>query len=380
MRPKVDPLPRDFGDYELIARLGTGSGGALRAPPPRRPRAPRRDQDPPPRCEGRIGTLLRHPNLVRVIDVGEVQGRPFVALELVDGCSAFQLRKEVGGLGPRAWLQVARQAALGLAALHDAGVVGDIGTPLLHLDLKPGNLLVDRAGGVKLADYGLSQLTSPGATQFVEGTPGYMPAEQLEDGAVDGRSDLFAATLQPADPHGLLPSRPRPRAARPGPPRRAPDDPATWTAFQGGLAGAIPSSSLPAGDRGRATPTPTPCGRPIAGAARSRTLAPSWCSGPRRLPVAERPRPVDPRRAGPGRRVGPGAPEARRLSWWSARASARAPSWPRAARRGLGARRCGRDAGRQRRRALRLWRGRPSLSAYSSSMARCRRRPRRRSI
>ncbi len=142
--------------------------------------------------EGRIGTLVRHPNLVRVVDVGKVDDQPFIAMQLVDGCTAGALSTGSRQLGPGAWLELASQAALGLAALHDAGQAGEVGSPLLHLDIKPSNLLLDRSGCVKLADYGLSELMGRGKTQVVEGTPGYMSSEQFTGEALGPRSDLFS--------------------------------------------------------------------------------------------------------------------------------------------------------------------------------------------
>ena len=260
MKTAPNALPRDFGDYELIAELGTGSQGAVYLAQLRRhaglgPRVAIKTLPPeavagdPVRLqafvrEGRIGTLLRHPNLVRVLDVGRVEERPFVALELVDGCSALELVRKSGVLGDQAWLELAQQAALGLAALHDAGEAGAVSTQLLHLDLKPANLLVDRAGCVKLADYGLSQLTGAARNRGADGTPGYMPREQLKKKTLDGRSDLFALAVTLHNlrtGQRLLVSRPLSafEEALDGLDARL-EDPETWAAFLPGLAGAVP--------------------------------------------------------------------------------------------------------------------------------------------
>jgi ABC-type branched-subunit amino acid transport system substrate-binding protein len=145
---------------------------------------------------------LSHPNVVVVYDVGEHEGRVFVAMEFIDGRT---LREH---LAERARsvaeiMDVFLAAGRGLAAAHEAGLV--------HRDFKPDNVLVRRDGRVCVTDFGLARLSgrealdggavasSPAAADpalthagALIGTPAYMAPEQLEGGGADVRSDVFA--------------------------------------------------------------------------------------------------------------------------------------------------------------------------------------------
>ncbi|WP_394821722.1 protein kinase domain-containing protein [Pendulispora albinea] len=150
-----------------------------------------------------------HPNVVYVFDVGEFTGQVFFAMELVEGTT---LRAELGHAKPdrRHLLRLIDQAGRGLAAAHRAG--------LAHRDFKPENVLIDRNGQVKVADFGLARaivdakdsedparvpsdpparalelpVTEAGA---LVGTPGYMAPEQYEGHAADARSDQFSFAI-----------------------------------------------------------------------------------------------------------------------------------------------------------------------------------------
>jgi serine/threonine protein kinase/tetratricopeptide (TPR) repeat protein len=145
--------------------------------------------------EARYGALMAHPNVVATYELGAFEGRRFIAMEFVDGPTLRSLAPE-GRLPPRALLDVGEQAALGLAHIHGLRLPG-APDGLVHRDVKPSNLLVDRAGVVKVADLGIARLATQADFQDeVAGTPGYMAPEQF-DGAADHRADLFAlgATL-----------------------------------------------------------------------------------------------------------------------------------------------------------------------------------------
>ena len=198
-------LPRRFARYELTAQIGRGGAGdvyrarvlgaerrvvALKL---LRPDATSHDPRALERFvrEGRLGAMVRHPNVVRVVEIGRSEGVPFVAMEYVDGASLRALLAD-GPLPGRALLEAAQQAALGLAALHDLGQTQDEQICLVHRDIKPGNLLVDRRGRLKIADFGIALLAGRDQVTSVIGTPGYMAPEQLFGRAVDARVDLFA--------------------------------------------------------------------------------------------------------------------------------------------------------------------------------------------
>jgi serine/threonine-protein kinase len=131
------------------------------------------------RREGEVTAALRHPNILRVHGAGELGGRPFIAFELVEGCRTLADVLPQRSLAERA--AYVRDAARALGHAHARGVV--------HRDVKPQNLLVDPAGLLKVADFGLAagaeleRLTLSGAHL---GTPSYMAPEQ-----VDARRDAL---------------------------------------------------------------------------------------------------------------------------------------------------------------------------------------------
>ena len=137
--------------------------------------------------EARILAELTHPNIVRVLDIGEEEGRPYIVMELLDGLGlADHLRAHPDlPLGNRIDLII--QLYAGLEAAHAQGTV--------HRDVKPANIIVRADGVLKIFDFGLarlheSTLTANGA---VVGSPGYMSPEQVEGRRVDQRSDIFSA-------------------------------------------------------------------------------------------------------------------------------------------------------------------------------------------
>ena len=141
------------------------------------------------RFAAEIETLrkLNHPNIVRLFGFGEQDERLFYAMELVEGAS---LEKLLVQRRPFAWREVAEigvQVCAALRHAHDRGVI--------HRDIKPGNLLLDRQGQVKLSDFGIArlfgnaQITNPGS---VMGTAEYMAPEQAEGAPAGPRSDLYS--------------------------------------------------------------------------------------------------------------------------------------------------------------------------------------------
>ena len=138
--------------------------------------------------EARAAGGLSHPNVIPIYFIGEDDGRHFFAMEYVSGRSVQQMIRQEGLIGnPRA-AQIILQAAQGLAAAHDKGVI--------HRDIKPANLMVDERGVVKIADFGIAlpiesqtRLTATGALM---GTPGYLSPEHCMGEPVDHRADIYA--------------------------------------------------------------------------------------------------------------------------------------------------------------------------------------------
>ncbi|MEM8962404.1 MAG: serine/threonine-protein kinase [Acidobacteriota bacterium] len=140
--------------------------------------------------EARTLAQLDHPNIVRVYDFGHREGTYYLMMELVDG---VDLRQTIaaGMLTPNEALALVPKICEALQYAHDHGVV--------HRDVKPENILINRDGTVKIADFGLAKLVGSThddlltRTYQVMGTPNYMAPEQVEKpSSVDHRADIFA--------------------------------------------------------------------------------------------------------------------------------------------------------------------------------------------
>jgi serine/threonine-protein kinase len=218
-----------FSRFELVSRLGAGGmGDVWRARDLDLHRdvaikfLPERFAVEPVRLgrfeqEARAASSLNHPNIVTIHEVGKTSGVPYIVMELVDGRTLREivLQQEGRPLATKRLLEIAAQAADGLAKAHAAGIV--------HRDLKPENVMVTEDGFVKVLDFGLAKLRAerpsrPGAggegagaelwfdsdeptwpdlearhtaIGAVIGTAGYMSPEQARGHAVDFRSDQF---------------------------------------------------------------------------------------------------------------------------------------------------------------------------------------------
>lgn len=139
--------------------------------------------------EAQSAAALNHPNIVTVYDVGAEADEHYIAMEYVDGPNLQQRLDAEGALEWTEALRIIRQALRGLDAAHRIGVV--------HRDIKPHNIILNGAGLVKIADFGLAKrlddsaqtLTIPG---LIVGSPAYMAPEQARGEEVDARTDLFA--------------------------------------------------------------------------------------------------------------------------------------------------------------------------------------------
>ncbi|MCB9834249.1 MAG: protein kinase [Planctomycetes bacterium] len=139
--------------------------------------------------EARKAARLNHPNVVTIYEVGFWKGRPFIAMELVEGVSLSTILKECGRISVDRYLQYARQILKALGAAHRSG--------LIHRDLKPHNVLLSAEGTLKLTDFGVAHVGSGvGADKTVQfkiaGTPAYMAPEQWSGLTPDARSDIYA--------------------------------------------------------------------------------------------------------------------------------------------------------------------------------------------
>ncbi|MEU6192460.1 protein kinase [Streptomyces sp. NPDC047061] len=142
--------------------------------------------------EARAAARVRHRGVVVVHDIAEVDGRPLIVMELVDGPSLDDLLRERGTLGAQEAARVGAEVMDALAAAHRVGV--------LHRDVKPGNILLDRSGRVVLTDFGIATMADPGdgsATQLtgsgeLVGSLDYLAPERAKGAAPGPASDIWA--------------------------------------------------------------------------------------------------------------------------------------------------------------------------------------------
>ncbi len=152
------------------------------------------------RREAELGSLLIHPNIVQVLDLGRHGDTVFLAMEYVDGMplSVLLRRLSLKRLPPAAVAYIGAEMASALAYVH--GRTGSRGEPLglVHRDFNPPNILLSRIGEVKLSDFGIARAATHVSLtqgQMVRGKAGYMAPEQAFGKPLDGRADLFALGL-----------------------------------------------------------------------------------------------------------------------------------------------------------------------------------------
>ena len=137
--------------------------------------------------ESQLAASLEHPNVLPVYDAGEEEELLYLAMRYVDGSDLGEVLKQEGSLSPQRTLELVEQVASALDAAHHAGLV--------HRDVKPANILIERTGRVFLSDFGVAKRT--GATQLTRtgsflGSVDYCSPEQIEGKPLDGRADVYA--------------------------------------------------------------------------------------------------------------------------------------------------------------------------------------------
>ncbi len=199
----IDAVQKVFPNLEIIGLLGRGGMGVVykaRQPQLDRfvalkllPAEAGRDPAFAERFsrEAKALAWLNHPNIVGVYDFGQAGGHFYLMMEFVDGMTLRQLEHS-RKLAPEEALAIAPRICEALQYAHDEGVV--------HRDIKPGNILVDKKGRVKIADFGLAKLLGHESPDFsltgehaVMGTPHYMAPEQMTSSkTVDHRADIYS--------------------------------------------------------------------------------------------------------------------------------------------------------------------------------------------
>ena len=141
-------------------------------------------------AEARTSSMLAHPNIVTMFDFEVDHAYAYLVMEYVDGLtlSEFLARVEGGTLTGDECAYLVSSVSKALSFAHENGV--------LHLDIKPSNIMIEHSGTIKLCDFGMATLASAtGYGGARGGTVGYMPPEQVEGGLVDERSDIFSLAV-----------------------------------------------------------------------------------------------------------------------------------------------------------------------------------------
>jgi len=139
-------------------------------------------------AEVRMARQVAHPNVCRMYDVGESDGRLFLSMEFVDGEDLASLLRRIGRLPDDKAVEVAQQLCAGLAAAHASGV--------LHRDLKPSNVMLDGKGRARITDFGLAIATADADREkSPAGTPGYLAPELYDGRPPSVQSDVYALGL-----------------------------------------------------------------------------------------------------------------------------------------------------------------------------------------
>jgi serine/threonine-protein kinase len=196
--PDVSLFPSAIGQYQIVRPLGSGGMGAVYLAldtkldrhvaikilhtaldsPENRERLLR---------EARLAAKLQHRNIVTIHAVDDYDGLPYIVMEYVVGDTLAAMIRERMPLGLVRRLDLIDEVCAGLVhAWKRAGLV--------HRDVKPSNLMVDREEVVRILDFGIARATQAGAISgtAVAGTPAYMSPEQIENGRIDHRSDVFS--------------------------------------------------------------------------------------------------------------------------------------------------------------------------------------------
>ncbi|HET9248975.1 MAG TPA: Stk1 family PASTA domain-containing Ser/Thr kinase [Actinomycetota bacterium] len=140
------------------------------------------------RREAQAAASIQHPHIVSVFDTGSDDGVHFIVMEYVEGRTLAEILAGGGRILPDRAIDIAMDACRALEAAHARGVI--------HRDIKPGNIMLDARGDVKVTDFGIARVTTTAdtvaQTAAILGTASYLSPEQAQGQPVDGRSDIYS--------------------------------------------------------------------------------------------------------------------------------------------------------------------------------------------
>ncbi|MFN0316407.1 MAG: serine/threonine-protein kinase [Burkholderiales bacterium] len=194
-------IPKRLGRYEVIAELGRGAMGvvyqardpvldrlvAIKTISLELPKSERAEYEARFYQEARAAGRLNHPNIVTIYDIGRTERLAYMAMEFLEGDELRALLTPGTPLAVAKAIEIATQAATGLAYAHENRVI--------HRDIKPSNLMVVHDALVKIMDFGIARLHESEVktmTGLIMGSPKYMSPEQVTGARPDQRSDVFS--------------------------------------------------------------------------------------------------------------------------------------------------------------------------------------------
>ncbi len=205
------PRPSRLGRYELITQIGQGGMAEVQLAIQRGPAgfeklvvvklvhanlATQKSFVDMLLEEARMAAMLKHPNVVDIYDLGEAEGRYFIAMEYLEGeplLAVLRAGREGKRLDPLSTARLVSDAAEGLEAAHGLRTMAGEAIELVHHDVSLGNIVVLYNGQVKLVDFGVAKATSAaGPRAKVQGKFSYMAPEKLKGDAGDRRSDIWS--------------------------------------------------------------------------------------------------------------------------------------------------------------------------------------------
>ncbi len=193
-------MPKILGRYHIISELGRGGMGVVyKAVDPKLERfiaikclseELSEDEITVSRFlrEARNVAALNHPHIAQIFLADEDEGKPYFVMEYIDGESLAERLARDGRLMPEQALRIVSECAEALNAAHEENIV--------HRDIKPGNIMIDRRGRCVLTDFGIASIVHPDnqptSSKYIMGTPGYLPPEVMTGKPADHRGDIFA--------------------------------------------------------------------------------------------------------------------------------------------------------------------------------------------